>query len=58
MVSPPASDSEDILAEDDEEKDQLVEENLSHRIYLRQFGHGYIMNYLQIVLNHFSRLCR
>ena len=32
--------------------------NFSHRIYLRQFGHKYIMNYLQIFPNHFSRLCR
>ena len=35
-----------------------VPQNFFHRIYLRQFGHGYIMNYIQIFLNHFSRLCR
>ena len=30
----------------------------SDRMYLRQFGHRYIMNYLQIFPNHFSRLCQ
>ena len=33
-----------------------VLQNFSHRIYLRHFGHGYIMNYIQIFPNHLSRL--